>query len=339
MNSSATSAYDEHFKLVVDAISEGRLVVFLGAGANLCDRLPGAKWEPTVTDFLPSGNELANHLAFKLPVRDPEYCPVPQCPMPFRDLLRVSQNVVTSRDEGPLYLALNDIFTKNVPPTSVHRFVASLNSHKDSAGNEWHPLFVTTNYDDLIEKVLKQNKRRFEVVYFNPASDDPFGGRFWHKTYYDVVRRREGHVIKEGNSYPHEFFREMPVVLKIHGTIDRHRERRNEAFVITEDDYLSYMAEAPLERFLPCDIHLKLQSSYILLLGYSLRDWNVRIFLRRLKGKKKDRWRTWSVLLSASEGEKTFWLKKGVELIEMDLAQYVQRLDQELKNRTAKSGR
>ena len=120
-------------------------------------------------------------------------------------------------------------------------------------------------------------------------------------------------------------------MLKIHGTIDRGHARENEAFVITEDDYLSYMAEAPLERFLPSDVRLKLQSSYMLLLGYSLRDWNVRIFLRRLKRKKKDKWRTWSVVRSSSENEKTFWLKRGVELIEMDLSHYVQRLQQELE--------
>ena len=110
--------------------------------------------------------------------------------MPFKDLMRVSQNIVTSRDEGPLYLELNNIFSQYVKPTSLHKFIASLDSRQDADRKNHHPLFVTTNYDDSIERALEP--RSFEVIYFNPVSDDPFGGRFYHKTHEDCLEMNQG---------------------------------------------------------------------------------------------------------------------------------------------------
>ena len=81
MTTPVAIAHDEHFKLVADAISCGKLVIFLGAGANLCDRSDDKRWDSSSGDHLPSGDELARHLADKLPVHDPEYCQIPQCPM------------------------------------------------------------------------------------------------------------------------------------------------------------------------------------------------------------------------------------------------------------------
>ena len=57
------SPFDAHFKLVVKAILDGRLVPFLGAGFNVPGRPDASSaWNGTCP-FLPSGSELSTYLA------------------------------------------------------------------------------------------------------------------------------------------------------------------------------------------------------------------------------------------------------------------------------------
>src|SRR5215207_3900446 len=52
-----------HYKNVVNFMLDGRIVPFLGAGANMCGRPHDMVWHAHRTDFLPSGAELSRHLA------------------------------------------------------------------------------------------------------------------------------------------------------------------------------------------------------------------------------------------------------------------------------------
>ena len=87
---------DRHFSRVAEALADGDVVPFLGAGANLCDRPEEAPWEPG--SFAPSGRELARALAEK------SRYPNPDDP----DLLWVSQYFDAVLGEGPLYEKLHD---------------------------------------------------------------------------------------------------------------------------------------------------------------------------------------------------------------------------------------
>ena len=97
-----------HFT-IVEELAEGRMIPFLGAGANLCDR-GDEVWERG-GPFLPNGPELAGHLAERgrYPAREE------------LDLLRVSQYVDAARGEDELYLYLREVFGSEYPPTSLHR--------------------------------------------------------------------------------------------------------------------------------------------------------------------------------------------------------------------------
>ena len=53
----------DHYWLVANRLLEGRVIPFLGAGANLCGRRHDATW--SVGSHLPSGAELATYLADK----------------------------------------------------------------------------------------------------------------------------------------------------------------------------------------------------------------------------------------------------------------------------------
>jgi subtilisin family serine protease len=54
-----------HFSFVRDLIFSGKIVPFLGAGVNLCDRIEGSKFEANGLQ-LPSGSEPTDRLAKKL---------------------------------------------------------------------------------------------------------------------------------------------------------------------------------------------------------------------------------------------------------------------------------
>ena len=52
---------ERHYKHLTRLLLEGRVVPFLGAGANLCGRPPSQVWQGGI-DFLPSAAELSAHL-------------------------------------------------------------------------------------------------------------------------------------------------------------------------------------------------------------------------------------------------------------------------------------
>ena len=79
---------DDHFEQVVDAIVEGELVPFLGAGASLCDRPHDASWKPGENRYFPSATELARHLAERFSYPASEHEP---------ELVRVSQYAALER--------------------------------------------------------------------------------------------------------------------------------------------------------------------------------------------------------------------------------------------------
>jgi hypothetical protein len=84
----ALDSLSRHCQVVVRRLAEGKVIPFLGAGANLCERPPGKLWRDA--GYLPSGAELAAYLAenYAYPGHDPS------------DLLRVAQYVDLSRRAG-----------------------------------------------------------------------------------------------------------------------------------------------------------------------------------------------------------------------------------------------
>jgi hypothetical protein len=80
----------------------------------------------------------------------------------------------------------------------------------------------------------------------------------------------------------------------------------------------------------------KMKTSHFLFLGYSMRDWNMRVILKRLWGGEALSRTSWAVQLEPSgdgvpEVEKKLWSRRGdVELKYSPLKEYVDRLDAEL---------
>ena len=112
--SSPTDPLTSHYRRVAREIGAGRVVPFLGAGANLCGRPEELTWRAGQFDWLPSGKELSNYLAamFEYEGRNDD------------DLVRVSQYVALTVGALPLYEELRRLFDGDYPPTLLHRFLA-----------------------------------------------------------------------------------------------------------------------------------------------------------------------------------------------------------------------
>ena len=335
-----------HAADVINAVLKGRLVPFLGAGVNLCGRDPKYRWSGP-GDWLPSGYELASYLADTLGYRRPDgckelHCPSVQCTAqdcPSQELLRacthveadldlarVSQSCATRLGPGRLYDELQNVFDYQYPVTEVHRFLASLAFAAPQArlASARHLLIVSTNYDDLMERAFRDRNQAFDLVFYDPETPDPGGfrrGCFLHQK-----PGADPKVIERANEYDYPFLEQQPVILKIHGTSGR-------PVVITEDHYIDYLADEAFAK-LPKRLLTRLCNSHLLFLGYSLRDWNFRVFLRRIKRNSTQDFTSWAVVKNIDDEEPAFWQARArVEILSRDLGDYVREIGSELAGR------
>ena len=111
-----------------------------------------------------------------------------------------------------------------------------------------------------------------------------------------------------------------PVIYKMHG--NRHGAVETEdAYLITEEDYVEFLAGMQV----PPVILRKLKNSSILFLGYGLRDWNVRVLLSSLN--RVGRGFAWAVQRDPEEVDERLWQARKVEIVSMELDQFVERLE------------
>ena len=311
---------DAHCARVVKACSESRLVPFLGAGANLCDRPEDAAWTPGERDYLPDGGELARYLAGEFAYPDLET----------EELARVSQFAAVKLGTGPLFAKLRSVLDEDFPPTTLHRFLASLSAtlHTKGYSESEDPLgrrmlVVTTNYDDLLERAFVEARQPFHVVTYEAEGEHR--GKFFHSS----PEAPGARLIEEANTYRGLLSDGYPVILKIHGTVDR-IARQRDSFVITEDHYIDYLARTDISALMPVPLPGILKESHLLFLGYGLRDWNLRVILHRVWGHQKLSWKSWAIQRASDELERESWRKRNVEILEVDLGEYVERLSARL---------
>ena len=95
--------------------------------------------------------------------------------------------------------------------------------------------------------------------------------------------------------------------------------------MVSEDDYISYLAQTEITNVMPVTVAAKLRRSHLLFLGYGLRDWTLRVFLQRVWPDDRPRYRSWAVD-AESTAERDFWRHRGIDLVEGDPAAYLERL-------------
>jgi DNA-binding SARP family transcriptional activator len=237
------------------------------------------------------------------------------------ELTRVAQYVALMRGSGPLYDELYEQLKSAAAPTSVHRFFASLPPLLRERGAP-HQLVVTTGYDLGLEQAFLDAGEEFDVVSY--LASGRHRGKFCHFAPDGTAR-----AIDVPNRYATELALERrTVILKLHGGVDRADDRVWESFVVTEDDYIGYMAQSDIAKAVPVSLAAQLRRSHFLFLGYGMRDWNLRVVLNRLWGTETVDYRSWAVTSDAGPVERAFWRGRDIELLEMPIEEYVELLAQ-----------
>jgi hypothetical protein len=281
-------------------------VPFLGAGANLCGRPEEVTWRPGQFDWLPSGKELSNYLAhmFDYQGRNED------------DLVRVSQYVTLTVGAWPLYEELRALFDGDYPPTALHRFLAEIPAIlRAQQASRPYQLIVTTNYDDVLESAFREVNEPYDLVTYD--AEGQFRGKFTHHPHGGVPT-----TILEPNTYYDLSTDERTVILKIHGAVNRADPDRD-SYVITEDHYIDYLARTDVSKLFPVTLVEKLRRSHCLFLGYSLRDWNLRVILNRIWGDETLRSRSWAIQLNPDPVDTKLWNSRDVEILDVPLEGYI----------------
>jgi DNA-binding SARP family transcriptional activator len=297
----AGSAGGEQLETIKGALVTGRLVVVLGPGVNAGEAAGSG-------EALPVRDELAARLA------DVFGCP----PDHASELTKVAQFVAVTRGVGPLYDELHTLLEGEHAPGPVHRFLAELPPLLRERGVA-QPLIVTTNYDRALERAFLDAGEPVDVVTYVSLGRDR--GRFLHRTAEGEVR-----MITTPNAYADVPLDERPVLLKIHGEVDLEPARDAESFVVSEDDYIGYLAETGIGGVLPVTVAARLRRSHFLFLGYGLVDWSCRVFLQRLWPDEQPAYCSWAVQPGATGLEREFWRRRAVELVDLPLDREVEQL-------------
>jgi hypothetical protein len=336
-------------KNIAKAFLAGKVVPFLGADINLCDRSIGTdgleeRWTPGA-DFPPSNQELAIYLDHVSQELGPRYQQEMSCPFleglgqevlpsqcPLRNggenlklpIQNVSQYVASGTDgEVHLYEALGEIFCKDFQPNSIHRFLAGLPALlRSKSKTPSYPLIVTACFDNALEKAFEEAGEAIDLVGFVGEAQ---GGRFQHIAPDGLVYEIDPNKDTELD------LNKRPILLKLY------RGYTSEVFQITEDNYIDYLSHTNMTGLIPVSLLRILNESKLLFLGYNLSLWNQRVILRRLWQQKLDMsgkfW--WSIPGRPDPFDVRMWNRYSVKVLQkagLRLGDYIETIQELLES-------
>ncbi len=278
--------------------------------------------EPTVgSEFLPTAEELAADLAQRFGL---EFDPL--------DLAKVAQHVYLTCGSPDLHRSLKRLLPIEAEPSAVHRFLAGLPGRLDELGLERrYQMIVTTNYDVALERAFDQANEPYDLTVYMASGSDR--GRFVHFPFdgdpepINVPNRYAKLPIDENGEV------QRSLIVKIHGAVDGSSGayRWKDNYVITEDQYIEYLSHSPVESLVPVQILDRLTGAHCLFLGYSMNDWNLRVFLNRIWQGAPIPAKSWAIERDPGILESDFWRHSGVDLLTAPLAEYVAELTRHIK--------
>lgn len=350
------SEIEPPYELIADELLGGTVVPFFGSAASAAYRPPDAtEWE---NKFLPSGPELAAILA-----RASNYSAATAAyDAALSDLAEAAAGAAPSVPVAEIMAALKPVLVRHVGGPPGLALIASWYAHVQSTRpalerklrqafdvtSEPGPLhtrladipeinlYVTTNYDDLLERALGDVGLDYDIVWYEAKERSADRRKFVHK-----APGAEPVVIQSGNDYKTlTMTLERPVVLKLHGCVDREPKQGEvkDSYVITEDNYIGYLTGSDVRSQLPIALVNRMIDSSFLFLGYSLADWNMRVILNRIWGSSVLDKKSWAIQREPSDPnvskiERTLWNRRenmDVELIYCELSEYARQLEARL---------
>jgi SIR2-like domain len=231
---------------LVSPLKKGECILFLGSGVHAPpDNLP---YTYPVEQRLPHrGADLAERLAegYRFIEKFPEE------ESSSGDLQRVSMFIESDRFFGRKYLIdelekhLRDNNKKK--PSPALKMLAALP----------FKIIVTTNFDLLLDNALQEAGKTPVRIVYNPSLGKP---------------------TKDMVGVPTA---ERPLLFKMHGDLDQ-----RESIVITDEDYITFiqrMSEKESAHPVPRTVRTGMMTWPTLFVGYSLRDYNLRLLFRTLR--------------------------------------------------------
>lgn len=364
ISSPSPLAFNSHCNSVVKAITEGKVVFFLGDEINLCGRRTNDKGEleswcvdsdplrelnypPTNIELALYLDKISEHIyseVVRCPLTEknikdlPKGCPLKTDSIKKMALQQVSQYIDLLSGKDILPGTLGPIFEAEYSPNLLHRFLADLPKRLKAKGYP-HPyqLFVTTCFDNTLERAFKEAGQPFDLVSYRGRENS---GRFVHQKF---GLAGTGQIIEEGKSIviekPNEYLDKglslelCPVILKFYGAI-------GDNLLVTEDHYIDYLAHRDLVKLLPLQLATILGRNHILFLGYSPSYWNLRVILHRIWEdqiftRAKQSW--WAIQSNSERFDWEFWLKyTGQEPIWKPLEDYIAELSERVQKQLDK---
>jgi hypothetical protein len=292
------------YSWIAKRLIKGRIIPFFGAGASAVCRPQGALWQPG-RPYMPSGEELAASLA--------SAAQYPRGDGPLPGLAVVAswaEHVQGSRED--VENDLRECFAVECEPGPLHATLAKPDATK---------LYLTTNYDDLVERSLASRNVHVLIdggaqgLTLHKAGEKPRQvsaiGDELHKLLSDKSTQQPAH----------------PIVYKMHGSIDK-TDKSNDRYLITEEDYVDFLGR-PGDSYIPPYIAGLIEDKAILLLGYSLMDWNVRLILRKILKRDLNR-PIWAIVSGHSEAEQELWQARELRIFPVQLQKFADELSIEL---------
>jgi hypothetical protein len=301
------------YGIIWNRFKAGKVVPFLGAGASLVGRTSKEAWNPNKPKFLPSGVELAHFLADEatFPSKDSR---------DLDDLAKVSSYYSEIAGRSALRERLREVLNYDYKYGQLHEFLTTIPTHM---------VIVTTNYDTLIEQAYRAAGKPYDLVIYPADRKEIANAVLWwpHGAPEPIITAPNELVIDLDNT---------SVIYKMHGTII-HGTDVWDNFVITEEDYVEFLSRMTTNTAVPALFFPYFRERSFLFLGYSLRDWNLRVVLRNLSKhfssrrtvsdeKNEEALPLWAIQLNPSELEQILWEKRGVNIFNLTLNEFVTKI-------------
>jgi len=303
------------YGIIWNRVKSGKVVPFLGAGASIVGRLPDAQWDPQHPQFLPSGRELSRFLA------DESSFPS-QDPYDLDDLAKVASYYAIISGRQTLRDRLHEVWNHEFTFGPLHSYLASVPVPL---------LIVSTNYDTLIEQAFHAANKPYDLI-IHPSERKDIANAVWWWAH----GAPEPMIVP-----PNELDIDLDkttVIYKMHGTVQRETDKWD-SFVITEEDYVDFLSRMTTNSAVPSLFYEHFRTRSFLFLGYSLRDWNLRVVLKNLdrylarrRGANDDDedepLPSWSIQRQPSELERRLWEKRNVSIFDIALDDFVTKMQQ-----------
>jgi hypothetical protein len=349
------------YGFIANGLNAGKVVPFFGAAASAVYRPLDETWKRG-KPFMPFGSELATSLASAAgySALDAAY------DLAFDEIFRAVRGIAANVPEDQAKATLAPVLRKHMGASPDLALIASWAEHvqgdrealnlelRQSFAVECDPgllhtrlasvpgtaLYITTNYDDLLEKALAPRKPHVIVdrgkkgLWVSPAGGKArqvaSTGAELYTLLNDPDTQQPSH----------------PILFKMHGGVDK-AIAQNDSYLITEEDYVDFLGRAS-GSYLPPYINGLLEGKNFLFLGYSLEDWNVRVILRKLLNRANEtrdcrlinsqtndsdtsmsqggEVRFWAIVRGRSDVEQEIWHAQNLNIYSMDLCEFTKNL-------------